>query len=121
MKTDIVQQMYNNLHALQREIAQGMQNFNSDSLKNIVDKLNSDSKALARQMHKEMKLKETVISIDVKLRGELLDIIHKIQHSPVFLQSLGQLEHQLVPILRAIETHVKKWQPKVEKTDEKPM
>jgi hypothetical protein len=117
MKTDIVKKTYNDLHALHRELLEGIQSFSPDALHNIVDQLHSDSKNLSRQMNQDIKLKEVTVSIDIKLRAELLDIIHKIQHSPDFLQTLGPLEHKLVPILKAIEINVKKWEPKVEKTD----
>jgi len=116
--TEVVQKTYDHLKALEVQIEEGVQTFDSENLSSIIQKLKTDSNQIADKMHEKHKMVENITPIDAKLKNDVLTLIFQIQHHGDFSQALGSLQNLLKPILKRIQANISNWIPKVEKSTE---
>ena len=117
MQTDVsseIKKTYEHLADLHNQIKDGVQLFDDEQLRKIVNQLHEDSNYIARHEHNMEKLKEVYVPLDSKLKKDILDTIYKILHSNEFTQALGTFQKELFPVLHRIESAIKKWKSKVE-------
>ena len=116
--TDVINNAYNHLRALESQIEEGVQTFNNENLISIIKMLKTDSNLIAQKMHEKQKIAESVKPIDAKLIKDVMTLLFQIQHHGDFDQALGALQSQLRQILKRIEANISNWIQKVERTQE---
>lgn len=84
-----------------------------------ITSLHTSSNTLARQVHQNA---EAATPLDVQLKKRLFMLIHKLEHTADFTQSIsGQQQAELQKVLTKIKVNVSNWVSKVEKTDSDPL
>ena len=109
---------HEHLRALEAEIHQGAHEFQPGHFEKIISILSKDSNLLSKELHT---MHEKAIQVDADLNYQLLATIDRIRHAHAFWMAIGSSQEALLNALKKIETSIRKWVPKVEKTEQHPM
>lgn len=114
--SQLIKQTYKNLEELNKSIQKGAHTIEIDNIETILNNLNKQSSEFARVLSHTTKI-EKQFKIEDKLENDLHKLIKTLLHSGAFSQALGPLQDELRKHLTKIESCIKKWQSKVEKSD----
>jgi molecular chaperone GrpE (heat shock protein) len=106
------------LQSLETQIQEGVHHLSPGSLENSIRELSKDGNLITQEINKA---KEKAVQADADLNYQLLASIDRIRRDHAFWMAVGSAQEALLNALKKIETSLRKWMPKVEKTEQHPM